>query len=266
MDQIAYWFQKKSEIVQERYCRGVLAPIAFSLFSASILLITISLHSVFAGAGGSSDAFTAGDLLQRARENREVLSEGFPGFQSQLTVRFDGRVYQGTCLFRPPGTLELEMRDGDLPTTVQATVRSMLLHRVPSSRELTQAARFGEPDAHPLGREIFLDDRNDSAYRIRNNRILQVDRQLQNPRLVLTVLSTETTASGRYLPEHVFAVLFDKESGAVREAWTYISRFQQVAGEYLPLSRQVVRTHDGGISTLLVEWHGIELLDSATAD
>ncbi len=263
MYQIACRFQKRSEILQDRYCRGVPGPLAISLLSATILLVTSYLPSVLAGEGGSSDSFTAGDLLQQARENREVLSEGFPGFRSQLTVRFDGRAYRGTCLFRPPGTLEFNMRDGELPNAVQTTVRSMLLHRVPSSRTLAQAARYGEPDDHPLGREVLLDDEHESAYRIRNNRILQVDRRLQDPRLVLTVLSTETTASGRYLPEQVFAVLLEKDSGAVREAWTYISRFQEVGGEYLPRSRQVIRTGNGRIRVLLVEWHGIELLDPA---
>lgn len=266
MLRIAYRFQERSEILQDRYCRGVLAPLAISLLSATILLITSALPSLLAKGEGSSDSFTAGNLLQHARENREVLSEDFPGFRSQLTVRLDGRVYRGTCLFRPPGMLKFDMRDGDLPNAVQATVRSMLLHRLPTSRTLAQSARYGPTDDHPLGREVLLDDAHESTYRIRNKRILQVDRRLQEPRLVLTVLSTETTASGRYLPEHVFAVLLDKESGAVREAWTYISRFQEVGGEYLPRSRQVIRTRDGRISALHVEWHGIELLDPVAAD
>ncbi len=241
-----------------------MAPLGIALAAAAIILVEIGfLPSVLADESRSSDPVSAQKLLQHARGNREVLSEDFPGFRSRLTVRLDGRAYRGAFLFQPPGTLEFATQDGELPDSVKATVRSMLLHRVPSTRTAAESARYGKPDDHPLGREILLGDAQGTTYRIRDNRILQVDRRLRAPRLVLTVLGTQTTASGRYLPEHVFAVLLDKESGAVKEAWTYISRFQEVDGEYLPLSRQVIRTGGESMSALLVEWHDVELLAPA---
>ena len=169
-------------------------------------------------------------------------------------------------VFQTPATLKIELPEGELPETVVRTVRSMVLHRVPSNRRVEVPARYGEMDDHPLGRSVLLSDKYQSSYRIQDNRILQVDRQLTDSRRVLTLLSTETTRSGSYLPAHVSAVLFDKQSGEVREAWTYISRFQEVEGEYLPLSRKVVRTGKGRTSMLLIEWEGIELLDSVIGE
>ncbi len=177
-----------------------------------------------------------------------------------MTVHLDGTAIQGTLQFRPPGSLEIEVPGGDLPDSATRTVRSMLMHRVPSETTAVEAAAFGELDAHSLGRKILLADSYKSVYRIRDRRILQVDRRLSDFRRVLTVLETETTDSGRYLPRHVFAVVFDSDSGAVREAWTYINRFQKVGGEYLPLSRHVIRSGAGQASVLLIEWHGIEVL------
>lgn len=255
-------FQNAMSTLQDRYCRGVARALVVALFSAGCVCAASFLLSVLAGEFAHGDA-AAERLLQQARENREVLSETFPGFRSKVTVRSDGRVYHGSCTFRLPGNVEVTMQGvEDLPD-VTATISSMLMHRAPSSRATAQEARFGETDESPLGRELLLSDRQESAYRIRDGQIIQVDRRLGESRLVLTVLETRSTESGRYLPRHVFAVRFDPDTGSVLEAWTYISEFQQVEGEYLPKSRQVIRTDNGRTTALLIEWSDIELLPNA---
>lgn len=260
MPTTAYQLQTWRSRAQDRYCPGVFAALGIAFAASAVLLITSILPSILAGERRSADSVSAARLLQQARENREVFSTDFPGFKSELAVRLDGTAYRGRCRFRPPGELEIEIPGGDLPDSVTRTVRSMLMHRVPSERTSAEAAAYGEPDEHSLGRKIVLADSYKSVYRIRDARILQVERRLSDFRRVLTVLETETTDSGRYLPRHVFAVVFDNGSGAVREAWTYINRFQQVDGEYLPLSRHVIRSGAGRTSTLLIEWREIELL------
>ena len=217
-----------------------------------------------AGQNGQSDALSAAGLLQQARKNREVFTKDFHGFRSKLTVRMDGKAQHGACLFRVPGTLEIALNGGKAPPVVEAAVRNMLMHRVPSSTRVTTEARYGEPDAHSLGRKVLLDDKYQSAYRIKDRQILEVDRTMPKFRRVLTVLETRTTASGRYLPRHVFAVVVDNDSGSIRQAWTYITRFQEIGGNYLPHSRHVIRAGKGQTSTLLIEWRDIELLKEAS--
>lgn len=254
-------FQNENRL-QEFCSSGVRAALGIVRVSSWILLLVSALPLAWGDESRATEPVSAKELLQHACKNRETFSKEFPGFRSNLAVRLDGRAYHGSMLFRTPATLKIELPEGELPETVVRTVRSMVMHRVPSNRTVDAPARYGKKDDHPLGRSILLDDKYRSSYRIGDNRILQVDRQLTDSRRVLTLLSTETTSSGRYLPAHVSAVLFDKQSGAVREAWTYISRFQEVEGEYLPLSRKVVRTGKGRTSMLLIEWEGIEILDS----
>ena len=43
---------------------------------------------------------------------------------------------RGTCMFRTPDRLEVEMQDCMLPEAEGATIRSMLMHRVPSERNI----------------------------------------------------------------------------------------------------------------------------------
>lgn len=258
---LATCFQGAMAELQDRYCRGVLRAVVLGFAAATFLVAASFLNSVLAGERAPVEAVDAAELLQQARKNREVLSEDFPGFRGKLTVRLDGQVYFGTCSFRLPGRLQVTMQGTDDLPDVTATIRSMLMHRAPSGQMSSGEPRFGEVDDSPLGRELLLADRYESAYRIRDGEILQVDRRLSEPRLVLTVLETRTTASGRYLPRHVFAVRVEPESGSVLEAWTYISEFQHIGGEYLPKSRQVIRARQGRVTTLLIEWSDIELLE-----
>ena len=247
---------------------GVHGAIGIALLASAMVFGFGALLSVNAGGRTAADQVSAGELLQQARENREVFSDSFLGFRSKLTVRVNGILNRGLCTFRMPDRLEVEMDDDNLPDSVEATIRSMLMHRVPSDRDSTdEGVGYATTDADPLGRQIMLADAYRSAYRIRDRQILKVSRGFgDNSRLVLNVMETETTATGRYLPRHVFAVRFDTESGGIQEAWSYLSKFQRVGGEYLPLSRQVIRAGQGDTGAMLIEWDEVELLEEASGD
>ncbi|MDE0622475.1 MAG: DUF3386 family protein [Bryobacterales bacterium] len=247
---------------------GVRGSMGIALLASAMIFAFGALLSLNAGNRAETDQVTAGELLQQARENREVFSDSFVGFRSTLRVRVDGALMHGTCTFRMPDRLEVEMEDGKLPEAVEATIRSMLMHRVPSDRDSTdEAVGYAAVDADPMGRQIMMADSYRSAYRIRDRQILKVSRGFgDNSRLVLNVMETETTVSGRYLPRHVLAVRFDEETGAIQEAWSYLSKFQRLGGDYLPLSRQVVRAGKGDTGATLIEWKDVELLDAESSD
>ncbi len=233
-------------------------PIMLAICSISLIL---GCFYEYRGEGREASALTEGlDLLQITRANREVLSNGFPGFRSKLTVYADGRTHSGTMLFRPPITLEVELVDKDVRKKVKSTVRSLLSHRMQSDGSLDGDLRLAEADNHPLGRRILLGDKYDSSYRIRDRRILEVDRKMEDSRLVINVLETEITATGKYLPTQFFVTVFDRESGAVKSASAYSDVYQRIDGEYLPRSRRIIDAENMRVETLLIEWEAIELL------
>lgn len=239
-----------------------------------IVAMAVGLLTVFAlwGVGSqamandsvSSDTRSASELLQAARANREVFTTGFPGFRSDLTVYLDGRRYRGTMEYRPPRTVDIDFPDSEVPEWVSDRVRSMVMHRVPSDSRSETAAGLGEADAHPLGRQVFLGDSYRSMYRIRDDQILVVNRTLGDERVVITVLETVTTESGRYLPKHVAVARYDKETGQARESWAYTSEYHEFEGNYLPRSRAIAKVGQGNTTTVFLEWSGTELLESAT--
>lgn len=245
--------------------RAALAACFAALISAVLGPVRAEDSGSAAGLAGASGA---AELLQATRGNRETLAEDFPGFRAKLTVIADGRRLRGSMLFRPPIVLEVELDDVELDDTdarkrVKSTIRSLLSHRMRSGEPADaadEAPRLAEADRHPLGRRVMLGDEYDSAYRIRDERILEVDRRMDDSRLVISVLETETAASGKYLPTAFFVTVFDRETGAVKSASAYNDAYRRIGGEYLPVSRRIISTADGRTETLLVEWEEIELL------
>lgn len=229
--------------------------------SVTTALFCVLLVPVAAWAAGDSSS----ELLREARLNREVLSGDFPGFRSRLRVHVDGAVHEGTMLFKPPITLELGLGDAELAKEVKRTVRSLLSHRMPSQRGDQEKTRLGAADSHPLGRRVLLGDKYDSSYRIRNDRILEVDRQMPGERLVITVLDTMETESGRYLPTSFLVALFDADTGGLISASAYTDAYQQAGPDYVPKSRRIVNAENGRTRMLQVEWIDLQLLPPAEA-
>ena len=242
----------------------IATAVAIGTSLTAFLFLPVQSHG-----GTDGDEPDAAILLERARAHRETLSAEFPGFRSKLVVRKDGELHEGRMTFRPPVTLDVEFGDAAVRKSLKRTVRSLLSHRMAPTRSGNTEDRtitYGEKDSHPLGRRIFLGDKYGSSYRIHDNRILEVDRNMEDSRLLITVMETETTPLGRYLPTHFFVATFDKESGAVKHSSAYRDAYQQVGGEYLPRSRRIVSTAAGRTEVLLVDWEEIELLSPVKAD
>lgn len=205
----------------------------------------------------------ASALLEAAREHREVFHEDFPGCRSDLLIHVDGAVHRGSMLFKPPITLEVQLDDKELRKEVKRTIKSMLSHRMApnDSPQRKKPVAFGPEDHHPLGRKILIGDKYSSSYRIHDDQILEVDRQMDEKRLLISVLDTEKTPTGRYLPRHFFVTVFDRASGSVESASAYTDAYQKLENSFFPKSRRIVSTKKGKIRTLQIDWLTAQLLE-----
>lgn len=207
----------------------------------------------------------ASALLEAAREHREVFHEDFPGCRSDLLIHVNGEVHRGSMLFKPPITLDVQLDDKELRKEVKRTIKSMLSHRMASndSSRRKKPVAFGPEDQHPLGRKILIGDKYSSSYRIHDDQILEVDRQMDEKRLLISVLDTERTSTGRYLPRHFFVTVFDRASGSVESASAYTDTYQKLGNSFFPQSRRIVSTKKGKTRTLQIDWLNVQLLEDA---
>lgn len=245
---------------QKRNRSSIILGMAISLASLPILLIAESKHTATEEQVEDGHA-----LLQGTREHREAFGSEFGGFRAELRVRLDGSLHSGTLLFKPPRTVEVKLNDEEAHRSVEQTLRSMIFHRMPPrKRDGTQSQkplRLAPADSHRLGRLVHLGDRLESSYRIRDNQIFEINRQMGDTRLVITVIENQFTPMGRHLPRHFLVTLFDMETGVLKSASAYTDEYVEMEGNFLPKRRQITSTRKGRTRNLDILMEEIELLE-----
>ena len=247
-------------LAQEKNRLSIILGVVIIFASLPVLSIAESRHGATEEETGDARA-----LLRSTREHREAFSPRFGGFRAELRIRLDGKQHSGTLLFKPPRTIEVKVEDEDAHRSVQETLRSMIFHRMPPRKR--DAAHPQKPlslaaaDSHRLGRKVYLGDRYESSYRIRDNQILEINRQMGDTRLVITVMENQFTPKGRHLPRHFFVTLFDMETGALKSASAYTDKYVEMEGNFLPKRRQITSTRKGRTQNLDILVEEIELLE-----
>ena len=248
------------QLNQERNRLSIILGVAIFLASLPVLLIADSKPTATEEREGKGHA-----LLQGTREHREAFSPEFGGFRAELNVRLDGSLHSGTLLFKPPRIVEVKVEDEEAHRSVEETLRSMIFHRMPPRRRDStrpqKPLRLGPPDSHWLGRKVYLGDRLESSYRIRDNQILEINRQMGDTRLLITVIENQFTPKGRHLPRHFLVTLFDMESGTLKSASAYTDEYIEMDGNFLPKRRQITSTRKGRTQNLDILIEEIELLE-----
>lgn len=248
------------QVNQERNRLSIVLGVATLLASLPVLLIADPKLTATEEQEGEGHA-----LLQGTREHREAFSPNFGGFRAELSIRLDGKQHSGTLLFKSPRTIEVKLEDEEVQPSTEETLRSMIFHRMPPRRrdssQPQKSLRLGEPDKHWLGRKVYLGDRFESSYRIRDNQILEINRQMGDTRLLITVIENQFTPKGRHLPRHFLVTLFDMKTGALKSASAYIDEYVEMDGNFLPKRRQITSTRNGRTQNLDILLEEIELLE-----
>jgi hypothetical protein len=203
--------------------------------------------------------------LQAARDKGYQFPEGFAGFAADVLVEHDGVAQAGRITLRAPREIEIEL-DADEETVgwLRQELGSMAGHRWPVSYAESDGRwtlTIEKDSGHPLGDLIrFHDDPFGSSYRIQEDGIMQVNREMGPTRFSINVLENTTTADGRTVPS-VFAVAYwDSAQGRLNRTEAYQDRYVDVDGVYLPAERRILRFDDDGVSVRRLALSGHTLL------
>jgi hypothetical protein len=174
------------------------ATLTFTLPKGLAAAVTASYQE----AAPVADA-AATRLLKEARQARAVW-QNFPGFTAELTANHNGTVTRGTLTVEPSGKIVLKgFDDPDVNMVVRRQLASLVAHRLPGLTEKeTPCAFLHKQFEHPLGPTIrVLNDSMHSTYRIRDQQIMEVHRQMKDgERFTITMLKNNLTPEKKYLP------------------------------------------------------------------
>jgi hypothetical protein len=211
-----------------------------------------------------ADDPNARELLRRAFESTYRWKPDFKGFRARLTVREAGKQTEGDVLVELPETIKVSLSDADAQKWAEGQIGMMAIHRGPRSFEESDGKNsltLGEEDHHPMGRLLIIHgDGMNSRYRIKDDRITQINRSMERAKFTINVEDSLTTADGKALTTRYAVFYFSPADGALRQVETYSDSHAVVNGIYLPGIRRVSFNESGAVITRLMRFEHHRLL------
>jgi hypothetical protein len=221
-------------------------------------------------AADSPEPDSADAVLQRAHQARACWGPSFPGFTADIVVRGEQLRVSGKLDVSSDGTVTLDLPPGPPRDWASSQLRSLVMHRgLNGPTELEPGAKFLEPESdHPLGRLIQLsDDRMGSAYRIKADQILEVNRTMGDRKFSNRILANTRNPEGKLLPLAFTVAYWNVATGKLERVETFHDTWTRVGHLDLPVTHTQITAADGTSSVKQLELsnHQLKPLSPQTA-
>jgi hypothetical protein len=206
---------------------------------------------------------SARELLHRAFDRTARWRADFTGFTAALMVNDNGVEHRGTVKVMMPRTVEVTMADADIQQWAQQQLAMMAAHR--AYRAFDQAdgkyiLTLGSEDMHPLGRLINIHgDGMNSRYRVRDERICQIQRAMERVKFTINIEDTMTARDGTVLTTRFTVYYFAPSTGQLTQVESFADDYTEVRGVVLPKARRVTfaDTGEARVREVLLSEHAL---------
>lgn len=174
----------------------------------------------------------------------------FPGFSASIDGDYDGRPFSGTVRVDKAGAVTVTIDQEVATDWVEDQLKSIVMHRIESPRRSVPVLRFADQDArHPLGRLLtFEGGRFASSYRVKDDQLMVVNRNLGSENMTITILENQKTTQGKYLP-HLYTVQYwDASDGTLLRTETFENGWKKIGNFELPTLDTVLSSSASGLS------------------
>lgn len=206
-------------------------------------------------------------LLKQAFEKTSRWGKEFPGFTADLVCNDNGTEYKGRVKIKSPKevevTLDVPSEKEELSKWAKNQIGMMAVHRASRSFEESDGKytlTFAEEDSHPLGRQIIIHgDGMNSRYRIKNDRIQQIQRKMKHIQFTINVEEVMKTDDGKFLTTR-YVVFYFSADGKLSDTESFTDRPFELNGVYLPGTRRIISSDEGEVVVRLLEFKNHQLL------
>ncbi|MBI3995357.1 MAG: DUF3386 family protein, partial [Nitrospirae bacterium] len=179
-------------------------------------------------------------------------------FSADLICQEGGRISEGTVTVKSSREVTVNLEHADLKKWAEGQIGMMAVHRGPRSFEESDgkySLTLGEEDHHPMGRLLIINgDGMNSRYRIKEDRITQINRSMERVKFTINVEDSLLTSDGKALTTRYAVFYFSPADGALRQVETYSDNHAVVNGIYLPGLRRVSFNENGAVITRLLRF------------
>jgi hypothetical protein len=195
----------------------------------------------------------ARELLRRAFENTARWQPDFKGFTADLTVNIDGKETSGPVIVKSPREVSVQLSDGDVQKWAQEQLGMMAVHRGPRSFEESDGkyTLTAEEDGHPFGTKLNIHGSN-SFYRLKNNRITQINRKMAHPGMTplaftINVEESAITQDQKNLTTKYTVYYYSPIDGKLNNVESFTDTHVRVGASDLPATRRIISYENGQV-------------------
>ena len=203
----------------------------------------------------------ARETMRKAFENTARWQPDFKGFTANLRINIDGKETQGTVTVKGPKEVTVEIADTDIKEWAQNQIGMIAVHRGP--RNFTESdgkysLTLDQDSEHPLGPRLYIHgDGMQSHYRIKGDRITQINRKTPHMAFTINVEDSTKTAEGKFLTTKYTVYYFSPKDGSLTNVDSFTDTHTRVGSSDLPATRRIISFENGSVvvKTMTFEHH-----------
>jgi hypothetical protein len=195
----------------------------------------------------------ARELLQAAFAKTARWQSDFKGFQADLRVNVNGTETKGTVTVKGPRDVTVVIDDVDLQTWVQNQIGMIAGHRGPRNFKESDGKytlTLGGEEKHPLGQRVNINgDGMGSWYRVKDNRIAQINRSMPQAVFTINVEDSAITQDQHHLTTRYTVYYFNPKDRSLKNVDSFWDTHVRVGNSDLPATRRIISSEEGQIVT-----------------
>lgn len=190
-------------------------------------------------------------ILRQAFEKTARWQPDFKGFTAELTVNVNGKEAKGTVTVKGPREVTVTLPNPDLQKWAEGQIGMIAVHRGPRSFEESDGKHsltVGKDTEHPLGPRLTIHgDGMHSFYRVKGDRITQINRKMPNMAFTINVEDSAVTQDGKYLTTRYTVYYYSPQDGKLSNVESFTDTHTRVASSDLPANRRIITYENGEV-------------------
>jgi hypothetical protein len=205
----------------------------------------------------------ARQLLKRAFEKTSRWPADFKGFTASLSANTDGKESKGLVTIKSAQDVEVVLDDPDLHKWATNTIGMIAVHRGPRTFDQSDGKSvltLGPAGSHPLGQPVHIHDALKSHYRIKDDRITQINRSMGPVKFTINIEDSALTQDGKYLTTRYTVYYFSPQDGKLTNVESFMDTHLRIGQADLPATRRVISADNGAVSVRTLTFANHRLL------
>ncbi|AFZ02137.1 DUF3386 domain-containing protein [Calothrix sp. PCC 6303] len=192
---------------------------------------------------------SATELFRAAYENRYTWDADFPGYTSDITYNYDGKVTTGKVQINSNYKAEVTgVESEEAQKAIHGQAWEIAVHRVRRTFEQTHGENifnYGATDETGAIEIVMGGKAEGDKYKLRNNEVCLVHRNIHGVVVTINTFSSHETGEG-YLSHTYDSVYHDPKTGEQKGGKSdFVDEYEKV-GKYFILNRRQITTDVNG--------------------